>query len=81
MVSGSSPDAPSIQMDAKKIVAIQQRQIRQLTELVDRLVSVMDRQTDAIGKLVAIAMTPNEGDDAVEQADKPRYLDPADEPR
>ncbi len=40
-------------MDDKRIILIQQRQIARLTALAESLISAMDRQTDAIGKLVA----------------------------
>ena len=63
-----------------ELIEAQQRQIEQLTDLVTRLVDVMDRQTDAIGKLVAIALTPNEAED---KEDGPHhvYLDPSDDTR
>lgn len=63
-----------------EIIEAQQRQIKQLTDLVTRLVDVMDRQTDAIGKLVAIALTPNEGEDK-ECGPQHVYLDSSDDPR
>lgn len=65
-------------MDDKRIILIQQRQIARLTALAESLISAMDRQTDAIGKLVAIAMTPEHGDDVAEIPESRRYLDPAD---
>lgn len=57
---------------------IQARHIARLEAMVEKLLDVMDRQTDAIGKLVAIAMTPEHGDDVAEIPESRRYLDPAD---
>ena len=54
-----------------ELIEAQQRQIEQLTDLVTRLVDVMDRQTDAIGKLVAIALTSNESED---NEDRPPHV-------
>ena len=62
-------------MDDKRVILIQQRQIARLTALVESLISTMDRQTDAIGRLVAIAMTPQEDEDIDPgKPAKPMYL-------
>ena len=62
-------------MDDKRVIIIQQRQIARLTALAESLISAMDRQTDAIGRLVAIAMTPQEEEDIDPgKPAKPMYL-------
>ena len=67
-------------MDAERIVRIQAAQIKRLEGMFEKLICAMDRQNDMIGRLVAIAMTPETGDDV---ADPPhhRYLSPEDDPR
>lgn len=59
----------------RRVIIIQQRQIARLTALAESLISAMDRQTDAIGRLVAIAMTPQEDEDIDPgKPAKPMYL-------
>jgi hypothetical protein len=67
-------------MDAERIVRIQAAQIKRLEGMVEKLIGAMDRQNDMIGRLVAIAMTPETGDD-VEDQPQHRYLSAEDDPR